>query len=267
MKKMFVIDLDGTLLNQYAKLSEKTIEYIQTIKNDHYIIINTGRPYYTCHMFYTQLGLDTPFISDNGGTIWHNLDESVSFGIDYHIINQLGKKFDQIIKSAFFVHGKDVYAYNYNKRLLDIFYVYIPEETVKKVELVDLKVNAVGFVMVLDNKSVTEFEDYVKNELKDAVGIRFWGADAKQGIYELYAKDVSKMSAITYLQKMYNVSDDNVYSFGDGINDQEMIVGVKNSVAMKNASALIRSLAKSVTDHPHHDDGVVRHIEKILLGD
>ena len=49
------------------------------------------------------------------------------------------------------------------------------------------------------------------------------------------------------------LSLDDVIAFGDGMNDVEMIAGVKLGVAMGNAQAEVKAVADHVTDTVNND--------------
>ncbi|MBP5408344.1 MAG: HAD-IIB family hydrolase [Bacilli bacterium] len=68
MDYIFAVDLDGTLLNDKAELTDETIRYVKNLDKEKYkFVITTGRPYLGMIKFYKQLGLDT-FVICNSGT-------------------------------------------------------------------------------------------------------------------------------------------------------------------------------------------------------
>ena len=69
-KYLIMSDLDGTLLNHKRKIPNKSIRYIRKlVKEGHYFIFSTGRPYQGCIQFYNKLKINCPLVCDNGGSI------------------------------------------------------------------------------------------------------------------------------------------------------------------------------------------------------
>jgi Cof subfamily protein (haloacid dehalogenase superfamily) len=264
--KLIAIDLDGTLLNEHSHLNSETINYIKEIKDQHLIVLATGRPFSACYNFYQQLDLSTPLITDNGGTIWFNKHQTNTavHGISFKTINEIGEKLGDIIKSGFFVNQEQLYAINYNPALFSVFLIKVTPDQVIHVQLDDVNINVVGLVLLVDVNHYPKFVETIEGEFKDLVDIRFWGQDRRHAVVELAAKGISKLSAIKQLMHDYQITEDNVVCFGDGINDFEMISGLKHSVAMFNATAEIKEAASTVTEFDHADNGVIKHLKKFI---
>ena len=62
----------------------------------------------------------------------------------------------------------------------------------------------------------------------------------------------------------YNIKNDHLICFGDGINDFEMLDMAYIGVAMKNGSDELKSKAKYITDYTNNEDGVIKFLEKII---
>ena len=71
MKKMIVVDLDGTLLNRYGMVPESTKQTIkETIKNGNDVIIASGRPIDSIKAIAEEIGSKNYFIAGNGALIY-----------------------------------------------------------------------------------------------------------------------------------------------------------------------------------------------------
>ena len=66
------------------------------------------------------------------------------------------------------------------------------------------------------------------------------------------------------LVKHLGKSIDNIYPFGDGLNDVEMLKFVKNSVAMGNAHEEAKKVAKHITTSVHQN-GILNGLEMVGL--
>jgi Cof subfamily protein (haloacid dehalogenase superfamily) len=79
---------------------------------------------------------------------------------------------------------------------------------------------------------------------------------------EILAPSVSKGDGLKALVEKLNVPLESVLSFGDGENDIEMLRYAGCGVAMKNASAVTKSVANIVLERTNDEDGVAHHIIK-----
>lgn len=267
MKKMIMLDLDGTLLNRQGQLSEYTIESIKKMKDDYTFVIATGRPYHACINFYHQLELDTPLISDNGGYITNPSDQSfptLKTRIDLAASKKLFRFAKPYIQSAFFNEENTVYTYKYLPRLHEIFHNNDNNFTKVEIPFDDLDIAPSGIIYLIDVNYMEKFENFLKTELKGKLSYRMWGNDYQHAVYEIYVNDVSKYTAISYLLKTLNISNENTVAFGDGINDLEMITNVHLGVAMINGRDDIKAVSDDITKYSNHEDGVVKYLEEKL---
>jgi hydroxymethylpyrimidine pyrophosphatase-like HAD family hydrolase len=83
------------------------------------------------------------------------------------------------------------------------------------------------------------------------------------GSVELTALGVHKGSGLARLCERLGVDRRDVVAFGDGLNDQEMLVWAGRGVAMGNADEGTKDVADEVTSS-NDDDGVALVIERLL---
>jgi Cof subfamily protein (haloacid dehalogenase superfamily) len=74
----------------------------------------------------------------------------------------------------------------------------------------------------------------------------------------------SKAEGIKQLVKRLNINRENIYAFGDGLNDLEMIDFVGTGVAMGNAVGSLKEIADYITK-PVDEDGILYGIEQLGL--
>jgi len=80
---------------------------------------------------------------------------------------------------------------------------------------------------------------------------------------EIYLNTISKAWGIKQVVNYYGIEDENVYCFGDGTNDIEMLNAVENSYAMGNASDAVKKEAKFVCPSVE-EDGIAVILESFL---
>jgi len=83
-------------------------------------------------------------------------------------------------------------------------------------------------------------------------------------LFELYAKQISKATAIMKILDYLHIDRQNSYAFGDGKNDIEMLSTVGHSFAMGNAAEEIQAIASHVVASVT-DDGVAKGIAQYIL--
>lgn len=110
-----------------------------------------------------------------------------------------------------------------------------------------------------DRKSLKEIYDKLaKNKI---IGMLL--EKKNNGYYSLlvskkYSKAIGVLKMVHYL----NVPISHTVAFGDAANDYEMLSIVDRGIAMKNASMDLD--VKEMTEYTNQEDGVARHLQKML---
>jgi hydroxymethylpyrimidine pyrophosphatase-like HAD family hydrolase len=81
---------------------------------------------------------------------------------------------------------------------------------------------------------------------------------------DVLPKGGSKAKGIEKIVQKLGFPEDRQFAFGDGLNDIEMLMSVKNSVAMGNAEEVVKSAAKHVTKSVE-DDGILHGLQMVGL--
>lgn len=81
---------------------------------------------------------------------------------------------------------------------------------------------------------------------------------------DIYPKGTSKLTGIQAIAQMHDLTLDDVIAFGDGMNDLEMIQGVKHGIAMGNAHPEVKNVAYMITDSVN-DHGIYNALTKLGL--
>lgn len=263
MKYLIACDLDGSLLNLQGQLTEKSIKVLNRLRQDgHLVVLATGRPYEGAISKYHEIGLDTPLITDNGGSIENPTNPSFAKQKTYlplPIVRELFIHTKPYIISAFFSDNKVVYAYNYDKKLEEYFNGMNSEHVVE-CDFSNLTIEPSGLVYLIDQKYMNSLENYVDQTFGQTLSYRLWGIDNGYALYEIYLKHVSKSSALSYLLDHYGMERKQMIAFGDGINDIEMIRDAHLGVAMKNGLDQLKAVSKDITKYTHDEDGIAKYL-------
>lgn len=87
---------------------------------------------------------------------------------------------------------------------------------------------------------------------------------SKPNYLEIVDKNISKASAINYLQSQFSILTSQIIAIGDNFNDIDMIKYAGLGVAMGNAPEKVKKYADEVTKS-NDDDGIAHIINKYLL--
>lgn len=261
--KLFVTDMDGTLLNNERKISDGNKHAIKRAVDAGVVFtIATGRMYASALPYAQELEIDVPIITYNGAMIKtvsgkeiyaSYLDESLvkdllDFAKEQELYIQVYSDDKLYFKeaneqSAYYemacgvkgtAVGEDIY--NYNTKVPKMLIMgKTPEESDRAVELVRQRFG--GRIDCMKSSPI-----YV----------------------ELIKPGVNKASAIAKLAEILEIPSEQVLAIGDSSNDVSMLTSVAISVAMGNANADASAAARyMVTDNEH--DGVAEAIERFCM--
>ena len=289
MFKLVAIDLDGTMLNQYGIVTQKTKNSIKKAQeNGIEIMIASGRPIDSVKTISKEIGSENYFISGNGSIIYDIKKDEIIYE------NVLKKqKALEIIKiceenSIFYnvYTEKEIIAKNlqynvlyYHKENLtkseeDKTHVNIVEDIYDYIEKTDSKVLK---VMICD-KHQTIF-NAIMRKLKEVDDIEVLEVShmsrkiIRQGTEEIpieyfyteiSAKNVDKWTALEFLKEKLQISSEEIVAIGDNVNDKKMIEKSGYGIAMGQSAPQIKEIADYVTDS-NVDDGVANALDKLLL--
>ena len=264
-KYLIITDLDHTLLNKKSKISLTSKLYIKKlIKQGHYFILASGRPYQACINFYNELKLNSYLVCDNGGSIIHPLDNSkniiknISLNIFQEFLNEI----------------KD-YIYAGMSATQEVVYYQNPEliPDWMKHDIIERKIIVGNLNEIVKTSPInpnifikTEYLEIVKEILakdkyKNIISYRHWSTNKPYTSFEIYRFDATKGNALLDLKRILNIKEENDLAFGDQLNDLEMIKAAFNGVAMINGRNELKDIAKYVSFKPSHKNGEIHFIK------
>lgn len=263
MTKMIVTDLDGTLLNEERKVSELTKEYLTRLHNEEFVIVAaTGRIFSRALLALESTEFLNYVICDTGASIFKpNKEEIYMNYIDPVYISKFLELYDEYDCNYIDICDSDI-IYSYTDIDPQIPYLivtkdkeYILNKCNRPTHIsISLK-ETVDFDFVY-NRLVKEYPDLEVMLMQDSFSDRRW--------IEIIAKDCSKHNAILYLASLLNIKEEDIITFGDGLNDIDMLKSSKNSVAMANALEPVKKVSKDITKYDNNHDGVINYLKEYL---
>lgn len=253
-KKLFVFDIDGTLLDEDKQLPESTKEAITQLSKSHKVAIATGRNRTMAKEVIRSLAVDH-YIVCNGAAAYSQHDLVYS--------NTLNKTdLAKLMELADTNGHQMVYETVDELRRRDAVAGHRMKTGMKEV----------GFPVPAYDR------DYYREQ--DLVQCLLFYKEQEAHLYEKelfqhyrfvrwheYGVDVlpvngSKFHTIERLAKHLNIGSDQVIAFGDGLNDLEMIRHAGIGVAMGNAKDEVKAVADMVTSK-NTEDGIYLALKEL----
>lgn len=251
-KKLIFFDIDGTLYNSDKKVPAKAQEAILKLKDEgHIVAIATGRGPFMFKELRESLGIET-YISYNGQYIVYEGEVIYQNAISEETL-------DDLTKRAYKNDHPVAYCDENDLR------VSTREHNHVKEGIGSLKLN----FQVNEDRSYYQNNDIYQALLFCEEGEEDPYIKAFDDVYFLrwheFATDVipkggSKAKGIEMLIEKMGIDLAQVYAFGDGPNDVEMLSLVKNSVAMGNGVDEVKRMSRYQTGHVD-DNGLVEGLE------
>lgn len=265
MIKLFVSDIDGTLLVSGKNISAKNIAAVQKMVDAGITVtIATGRMYRAALPIAEELGVNVPIITYNGALI-----KSVS-GEILHSEYLTADLVSEIVK---FFEKRNWYLQNYsNDELLypcrnDYSEFYERTQKIHGAEIGWQEMSTrTEKVCKLLGITANETETLERAKiLKAEFGNRIDITKSHPQFVEMMMPGVSKAAAVKILAEKLGVERAEVMAIGDSENDLPMLQAAGQSVAMGNAAEKIKAACKFVTADCA-DDGFADAVENFVFG-
>ena len=291
MYKLAMIDLDGTMLNQYGIVTEKTKEAIRKAQeNGIEVIIASGRPIDSIKTIAKEIKSEKYFISGNGAIIYDIAKDEIIYentlkkqkvldiikiceenSIYYNIYTEKEIIAKSLQCNVLYYHKENANKEEEEKTHINIVenvYDYIAnrDEKVVKITICDndkvifnsimRKLREIDEIEVLD---VSHMSRKMIRQGTEEIPIEYFYT-------EISAKNVDKWNAIEFLKEKMNIRTEEIIAIGDNINDKEMLENAGLGIAMGQSHPEIKEIADQITTS-NAEDGVaeiLQNITKIL---
>lgn len=255
MKKLIVLDLDGTTLKKDKTVSENTVNtLLEARKKGNTILFATARPPRDAYKYVPESLRDNPIICYNGACIISSKDLKVIYKKE--ILREDVLKLINVIEN----NGYKKITIEINDTMYSNFDT-TPFFGNSKNEIRDLKkmeYESAYKVLICSNVPINEnilkeFPKTVKGMLTD-----------RKTLCQIVNADASKWTAISHLASKLNIENKDIIAFGDDINDIDMIENAGVGVAMGNGEDIIKNISDYITD-TNENDGVAKFLRENIL--
>lgn len=265
MIKLVVTDIDGTLVKDGTmNINPEYMEVIKKLKEKgiHFVACS-GRQYSSARDLFAPVKDDIFFIS-GGGTLIRTTREILKV---HKLPDETWKAIARMVKQDlpgcdYFISDPDVsYAEDENSRMfrwLHDSYGYDIRPVKNLVE--DFTGKEIMKIAVYHPEKCEEmcapsFTPYWKGRVNLAAAGKEWVDCTPLG--------ADKSTSVAFLQEYLGISPEETCTFGDNINDMEMLKNAGHSYAVANAREEVRVAAKAVCPS-YEEDGVLEILKKLM---
>lgn len=287
MIKLFVSDMDGTLLNEEHIISERTARAVKKLQQAGIeFVIATGRAYNSARLLLDVHKIRCKMINLNGAAIYDqsgNIESKIP--MDTETVKEILSYLDEtdtdysiMTEKYFYVDDKEAFAQRLTEsmRKMDI-------EKHTRIQTDDAYSSDAQFIHEL--QYIKDMDDFTYTEDLTALKFMIFGTPADNKLNNFNDKfssyedlDITSSSpdnlevthskaqkgfTVEEYAKSRGISMDEVATIGDSLNDRSMLQMAGHSYAMDNASSEVKAMAKNIAPS-HREDGVAQVIEEIL---
>lgn len=261
--KFIAADMDGTLLDENSQLSPDFFPIYQQLEEKGIIFAAaSGRQYYSLIETFSPVKDRMMFIAENGTLVMHKGQELYSCGMENSSIKEIILQARAISGSQIVLCGKkSAYIETQDPQALAEFAKYYHRcEYVEDLLQVDDE-----FIKV----AICHFEgteELVYPSFYKAFGQTHQVVVSAKIWLDVMHADASKGAAIEHLQNTLGFTHQQTMSFGDYLNDLEMLKASYHSYAMENAHSTVKQTAR-FSAPSNIEGGVFTVIKQQLLED
>ncbi|AYW45811.1 HAD family hydrolase [Tetragenococcus koreensis] len=244
-RKLFAFDIDGTLLDSNKRPLASTIEALQELRSaGHFVTLATGRTRFLAQDLIYQLEFDN-YILCNGSAAFLNHHQVYKHLLPRMEMQHFVKEANGLGIDTVFV-GIDAYKRNTSFNLATI------ENAMHSVGSVapDLDHSFPQREDIYQGLAFydTSLENYFDDKYPNLSFVRWH----ENGV-DVIPKGGSKAATILEIAHRLGIDQEDIVSFGDGMNDREMLQASGCGVAMGNAPKEVALYADRITDDNDHD--------------
>lgn len=271
--QLFISDLDGTLLDRNAEVTEYTQNALnRLIAKGMNFTVATARTYSSAGRILAGLDLKLPLILMNGVLIYDPVSK------DYEVINKLPQDDVERIVGLCEKLGLSPFIYLMNGSVMSTAYreltnqamVDFYEERVRKYgkafihteKPAELDGDVIYFCFLDSFDKLQPMQEALTNipSLKTAFYHDIYG---DEWYLEVFSASASKESGVRYLREKYGF--EKITAFGDNLNDLPMFSASDECISVSNAAEELLKTSDKVIG-ANTEDGVAKYLEEEFDG-
>ena len=259
---LILSDLDGTLLNTKAEISQRNIDTIKYfMDNGGRFSFATGRNYTSMSYFYDQIAVNAPSVTSNGAVIY---DFGRGEAREVYALGDLAREIAEDVISQFADVGVEV-------MLTDTIYV-LKSDPINAMHISYTKADAhygdfevipkpwVDLLVTRDPATIAEVYEYINTKYAG----RAFAQYSAPYFLEVQVEGANKGVAARRIADMLGIAEDGLYTVGDGLNDVQLLACTKNGFAPENCHDEVRKITSNILPDNDHDTvaELIEHIKR-----
>ena len=258
MIKLIATDIDGTILVPESEFSKEIKDCIKQITNSGIkVVLVTGRMNAAAVQIARELELNTPVISYQGGLI----NENGKYIYERYLTEDISNRIIDWAKS------ENIHLNLYNNDILysesDCYeiqrYCNNLHTVFEAKKFKDIKKDKINKLLAIDYNNPDRIGKYEKELPR--IFPELYIVKSTPYFLEFSNKEASKYCAVKFLQKYWNLKDDEILTIGDQNNDIALLQAGGIKIAMGNATEELKSVADYITDTVQNN-GFIKAINK-----
>ena len=261
MIKLIATDIDGTILIPDKEFTSEVKNCITKLQNlGVKVVLVTGRMNKAALLVAQELGLNTPVISYQGGLVNYNgeilYERYLSESQAKKIIDWANEE-----KIHLNLYNDDTL---YSETMCREIIRYANRQNVDFVvkPFADIKLQKVNKLLAIDYENPDRIDRFERELPK--IFPKLYIVKSTPYFLEFSNPEGSKYHAVKFLQKYWDLKDDEILTIGDQNNDISLLNAGGIKVAMGNATEELKSVANYITDDVENN-GFVSAIERFVF--
>ncbi len=268
MSTLYITDLDGTLLNDKAELTEASKKYLnKAIEKGAKFTVATARTFATVMDMFKGVNLTIPVVLMNGVMLYDPVEMKTvySCGIDYVSAVEVLEKFNKHGLSPLIYYDRGnclEIKYNSSSNEYQMVYVNKRNHAQGKMFTYSPSLNICKNDKVIYFVALDLYDNIIDlyNDIKTIknINVAFYRDNYTDCYFlEIFAYGVSKASGLSEIKKI--IGADKIIAFGDNLNDIDMFRYADESYAVSDACDELKKEATDIIGS-NNDDSVASFI-------
>lgn len=266
---LIVFDLDGTLLNKYGEIGERSIELVHELKQmGMRFTFATGRLHNSIKEYAEILGLESPLISLDGAIIKSYPDANIiheSYLKTSYVNKAIEMANESLLKIAL-SHDEAIYYTEVNSLVPQLMDKY--DAKFKEVDSYEPYIDKTLEIIICGDykKSIKKIEEKMKFPSAFGLKTSFYKSQDQDGVYflEIRNKKCTKGTGFLKLIKYLKINVKHTAVIGDWYNDRSLFRTKALKIAVANAVDEIKEMSDHITKGTNNDDATAEFLEMVI---
>ncbi|MBQ7059465.1 MAG: HAD family hydrolase [Firmicutes bacterium] len=267
-RKLFLTDLDGTLLDDDKQISPPTRQVLEKwTKAGHIFAFGTGRALTSALAIRQALGLEKLcryLVCYNGVQIYDAMEKKMIFetGIRQETVLKIMDLAESLNVHCHTYQGPYIVARRETQALKD-YGVHIHMPVIFSETVIEQLVMPPCLLLAIERQEpekLKTLQQALKEQFSDEVTSYFSSSE----YLDILPAGVNKGKALSTLASHLEIPIEDTIAAGDEENDISMVEAAGFGIAMKNGTERIRALADMITEEDNCHDGLATALRQLL---